>query len=421
MRLLSVVALLAVSTLSAGSAPPDAVWWRGATPGGAVIVVYPLQADGWGGDQLRARAAVSVTPKGSEPSSWGVVWLRARTAVDAGAGRVSLTGIEVLKGSFPSERDGGRALLDALRPAFPATGTLPLATLEASPAVEASRRPPPAVRPKVVPPRIVFVSGPVLVVRIDGEPVIKPIEGTNFLRVVNTRTLLFQDKYSSRFYLPVADGWLMGPGLEAAWKVPAKRPPGLDDVRRSFASGKGAAEVDEPGDAARFHLGSGRSAPVLVLTGPTELVRTGGKPELAAIAGTRLEYVRNTKSDVFLDAAARNWYVLASGHWFRARDTRGPWEFVDEPDLPRDFARIPVAHPKAAVLAHVPGAPAPAPARRVSRPGDVLAGPDGNVYRVRAGGGWEKTNGIDWYPVQTTSPYDRELIRRLEREEAVRR
>jgi hypothetical protein len=333
---------------------------------------------------------------------------------------VALQGIEVVKGSFPSARDGGQAFVDAVRQSLPATGRLPLASLEASPAVEPTRRPAAPARPKVVPPRIVFVSGPVLLIRIDGDPVIKPIEGTNFLRVVNTRTLLFQDKYSSRFYLPVADGWLMGPGLNATWTVPTRRPPGLDELRKSFAAGKGEAALDEAGDAEKVHVGAGKAPAVVVLTGPAELVRTAGRPELSPVPGTRLAYVRNTKSDVFFDAASRRTFVLSSGRWFRARETRGPWEFVDEADLPRDFSRIPRAHPKAAVLMHVPGAPEPAPLRKASRPGDVYAGPDGNTYRARAGGGWEKTNGTDWYPVQTSSPYDKELVRRLEREETAR-
>lgn len=421
MRLLPLLCVLAAPALLAGPAASDGAWWRGTATDGATIVVYPLQADGWGGDQLRARAAVAVKPKGSEPASWGVVWLRAQTSVEAGAGRVALQGIEIVKGSFPSARDEGKAVVDAIRQSLPETGTLPLASLEASPAVEAMRRPAAPARPKVVPPRIVFVSGPALVVRIDGDPVIKPIEGTSFLRVVNTRTPLFQDKYSSRFYLPVADGWLMGPGLNATWTVPTRRPPGLEDVKKSFLAGRGAGDADDAGDAERFHLGSGKTAPVVVFTGPAELVRTAGKPELSPIPGTRLEYVRNTKSDVLFDAASRHWFVLSSGRWFRARETRGPWEFVDEAELPRDFARIPKAHPKAAVLSHVSGAPEPALVRKGSRPGDVYAGPDGNVYRVRAGGGWEKTNGTDWYPVQTSSPYEKELVRRLEREKAARR
>ena len=325
MRLLPLFVAFAAPYLLAAPAPSDGAWWRGTDADGAAIVVYPLQADGWGGDQLRARAAVAVKPKGVEPASWGVVWLRAQTLVDAGTGRVALAGIEVVKGSFPSARDGGKVLVDAIRQSLPATGTLPLASLEASPAVEPTRRPAAPPRPKVVPPRIVFVSGPVLVVRIDGDPVIKPIDGTNFLRVANTRTLLFQDKYSSRFYLPVADGWLMGPGLNATWTVPARRPPGLDELRKSFAAGKEPGEVDEPGGAATFRLGGGKAPAVVVFTGPAELVRTAGKPELSPVPGTRLEYVRNTKSDVFFHAPSRHTFVLSSGRWFRARETRGPW------------------------------------------------------------------------------------------------
>ena len=47
-------------------------------------------------------------------------------------------------------------------------------------------------------------------------------------------------------------------------------------------------------------------------------------------------------------------YFLVSGRWFSAPDFSGPWTFAT-PNLPEDFKRIPLSHPRSRVLASVPG------------------------------------------------------------------
>ena len=79
-----------------------------------------------------------------------------------------------------------------------------------------------------------------------------------------------------------------------------------------------------------------------------------GSPELAPIAGTPLLWVTNTESDLFYDAAGPAYYFLTSGRWFRAATLEGPWEYASS-TLPEDFQRIPADHPRAHVLAAVPG------------------------------------------------------------------
>ena len=99
--------------------PSDGACWRGTDADGAAIVVYPLQADGLGGDQLRARAAVAVKPKGSEPASWGVVWLRARDERRGGDRARGAHGNRGREGKLPvgpGRRDGAHRI-DPAEPA----------------------------------------------------------------------------------------------------------------------------------------------------------------------------------------------------------------------------------------------------------------------------------------------------------------
>jgi hypothetical protein len=89
---------------------------------------------------------------------------------------------------------------------------------------------------------------------------------------------------------------------------------------------------------------------------PTELIVFKGNPNFVPVAGTLL-WATNSSTDVFIDTATNDYFVLLSGRWFRAVGTSGPWSFVPANALPADFARIPLSSPAAVVLAAVAGTP----------------------------------------------------------------
>jgi hypothetical protein len=93
---------------------------------------------------------------------------------------------------------------------------------------------------------------------------------------------------------------------------------------------------------------------VFVSKTPAELLLLQGPPVYAAVAGTKLFWVRNTDSDVFRAGRDGPIYYLVSGRWFSAPAFTGPWTFAT-PNLPDDFKRIPLEHPRSRVLASVPG------------------------------------------------------------------
>ena len=67
------------------------------------------------------------------------------------------------------------------------------------------------------------------------------------------------------------------------------------------------------------------------------------------------EYATNTNSVVFVFTPTQQFYYLTAGRWFQTTDLQqGPWTYAT-PDLPPDFAKIPLSSPASAILASVPG------------------------------------------------------------------
>lgn len=236
--------------------------------------------------------------------------------------------------------------------------------------------------PNNAPPRIIFSDRPAVLILVDGSPVLRLVEGeTDLLRVVNTRALVVSDRRQKKFYLRLMDGWLEADALEGSWWIAKDAPPALDRVKDELARG---GQVDlltlawGDGRDGRANGSAAKSAPtfaqaardgtfpvVYVSTTPAELIRTrGGGPRFKVIKDSKLLYVENTGGSIFYDTESRRFYVLISGRWLGSDALEGPWADVPGRDLPAGFKRIPAGHPRAGVLASVPGTPQAREARQ---------------------------------------------------------
>ena len=208
------------------------------------------------------------------------------------------------------------------------------------------------------PPAIFFSTAPSLLVLIDGEPVYRPVPGTDLERVVNTKPLIVRDP-AGMCYLKILDGWMQAYSLDSSWWSVSGVPPegGPVALRQAIAS-RTVDLLDRINT--KESVGTPRlsddSAPVVVVAqAPAQLIVTDGPMVFAPIAGTALEYVVNTTADVFREPTDQELYVLIGGRWFRSWKTEGPWQAVAARDLPADFARIPDGSPKAAVKTSLSG------------------------------------------------------------------
>src|SRR5207248_605722 len=89
-------------------------------------------------------------------------------------------------------------------------------------------------------------------------------------------------------------------------------------------------------------------------TEPAELIHIQGEPKYVPVPGTSLLWISNTESDLFRLGETGPLFYLVAGRWFRAPNLNGPWTFAT-PNLPEEFKKISLEHPRSRVLASVPG------------------------------------------------------------------
>jgi hypothetical protein len=336
-----------------------ASWPRQIHADGNTITVYQPQLDSWQDNRLTGGAAVSIQAASSPSPTYGVIWFSARTEVDRAAEEVTLRDIKITHSSLPKPPSGGPDYLQILRQYIPAAiQSLSLKQVEASltvTQVERQRRQQPLEN---VPPRIYFRTGPAVLVLVDGPPALRPVPGTNLLRVINTRSLLLLDQESGTYYLYLRDRWLQAPGLQGPWKVAMNPPSTLEIAKKSAEAAQDADLMEEPSPEVQEALDRDAAPTIYVSTTPAELIETNGPPNFQPIAGTHLLWAQNSHCNLFLNTADQNYYVLISGRWYRSGDLeryQRPWIFVSGADLPKDFARISATHPAGDALPAVPG------------------------------------------------------------------
>lgn len=360
--------LFIVSPVAAQDAAADGDGQEGAQDNGwpqvllhddSMVTVYQPQLESWQDNVLQARSAVSVKTKAAATPAYGVVFFSARTEVDRSSGMVGFEDLKIINVHFPGSTDeaGYRHVIEDGMPGWPRT--MALERLEADLAItKASMKTQRQVPVENNPPRIIFSQEPSILVLVDGTPVPRPVEGSELLRIINTRALILLDKATGIYWLYITDHWEQSKAVEGPWSRSSNPPASLDQAK---AAAVAAQQVDLL-DGTDAGGGQAKRPPagirVFVSTVPAELFQSTGAPDMQPVDGTQLLSVKNSEDYIFLNMADNKYYVLASGRWYRSRSLqKGPWEFVPGGELPGDFRDIPVNHPKGDVLASVPGTP----------------------------------------------------------------
>jgi hypothetical protein len=358
-------AALAQSASSDGEAAPEQElqWPRVVEGDGMTFTIYQPQIDKFADAMLEARAAVKVDTKVGEKTqtSYGVIWITAQTFIDKENELVELSDIQVVKANFPTAPEKSQDYLEIMRANTEPTRTVSLERIEANLAITQADKKGEAVPLKNDPPRIFYRSTPAILVIIDGDPVLRAVEGSSHLRrVINTKSLIVET--GGAYYLSLADAWLEGPSAEGPYRRTASPPSPVQALHDAIAKDEKQTSVDlmeEPGEEIEAVLAEGKAPEIIVSTVPAELLVTQGRPQMKPISGTNLLYVENTSGDIFLDLDDQSYYIALTGRWYRSKSLeKGPWSFIEGDELPKDFAKIATSNPKANVLATVPGTPA---------------------------------------------------------------
>jgi hypothetical protein len=316
----------------------------------ARVVVYQPQIESFNGVTLAARAAVSVTPPKKDPV-FGAVWFDARTTVNRDARTVVLDSTKVTEMKFPGATPGQETWLRGVIEAEVhnwgryisydvLVAQLALVEQEQSASGRLNNQPP----------DIVYATRPTVLIVIDGDPILKDVEGTSIKSVVNTPYFIVQDKSAMIWYLKGRESWYTGGDVLGPWSAMKSSKPPQAVVELA------AKTVSTPPDSVKTDTEVVVVPEIVVRTRPAEVIQTDGEPRLEPVKGTNLLYVNNSEDDIILDIDTQQYYVLIAGRWYTTKSLAGgPWAYCPGDQLPKDFPDIPVESDLADVRSNVPG------------------------------------------------------------------
>jgi hypothetical protein len=314
----------------------------------AKILVYQPQLESFKDDKLTARAAVSITKKGTTEPLFGVIWFASRVSTDRDARMVTILDTKVTDVKFPNDPPPDKVekfkrLLESKFPEGDLTISMDrlLAMLDLVEKEQAS-----ADDLKAAAPKIIHVTHPAILVTIDGEPEMSKVEDSKLMKIVNTPFFIVFDPEKKIYYLKGGSEWLSTKDIMGAWQSDPSPPASVVAAADTFADKQG--ESGEKQDA-------GSMPQIIVATVATELIVSEGEPKYKSVTGTGLLYMSNTESDVFMEISSQKYFVLLSGRWFKSASMKGPWSYVPSDKLTPDFAKIPQGSDKGRVLANVSG------------------------------------------------------------------
>lgn len=333
--------LAAACGLFAQTDAGDPGWPRTFSDGTAELVVHQPQVDKWTDFKvLKGRCAFAlITTQGRDPV-FGTFRFDGETLVDVDRRVVLLRKVRKYDIRFPSAPGGMSEEWSALATRVMPSDAVVLSLDRVLAFVRAAEVPREEAKVLTDPPPIYASTEPAVLVILDGPPVFMDVESASLRRVVNTNWSFYQERRSKAFFLRHGDTWLKSPELQGPYALASEIPVELARLPIPSATGDPKARAKTP--------------KVIVVDRPAELIVTQGAPQLAQIGKTTLSSVTNTESDLFFEAASRSFYYLASGRWFKADTLRGPWMYAST-NLPDSFKQIPAEHPRAHVLAAVPG------------------------------------------------------------------
>ena len=315
----------------------------------ARMLLYQPQIANWDGQRhMVAYAAAAYEAPGAKGPVLGTFRVESTTAVSLEDRLVRFSPIKVSETNFPTlSREQVQDVLEAVEKGIPDDEQIialdrVLANLDHSQIVPRN-----VEGVKADPPTIYYSTRSAILVNFDGDPVWSPIKDNELKFAVNTNWDVFQHEATRTIYLRHEKIWLKAASITGPWSAAGALPASFSKLPKD----------DNWADVIASLPGASGSVPtVFVSTTPAELILVQGNPSYQAVPGTSLVWVSNSDSDVFRVGARGPVYFLISGRWFTAPDFTGPWKFTT-PELPADFKKISLEHPRSRVLASVPGTP----------------------------------------------------------------
>jgi hypothetical protein len=341
---------LLVFVTSITSFAQDPGWPRQLTNNGSVLVLYTPQVEDWQQYQsIDFRMAFQLTPYQGKQVV-GVLYINATTYEDTYNHMVRIYNLNVKDVHFPSlDPTTAAAMGQIVRTFVDVTQTFNVSMERIVACTPKKLDPSAAVNVKNDPPTIFVSNTPAIILQCEGEPALADATKGGIQYVFNANWPLFYDQKASKYYLFDDQEWQTATRINGPWTFTSRLPSSLtslgkDDNWKNLLKGA----IPAPGQV------SGPLPKIFYSTGPAEIILFNGAPVYSMIGGTSLKYATNTNNNIFYSNNSYLYYYLAAGRWFSAPGLDGPWTYAT-PNLPADFANIPISSPAARVLASVPG------------------------------------------------------------------
>jgi hypothetical protein len=330
--------------------PSDRGWPRGySLPSEGQVVLFQPQVVSWDDQKhMVALAAVSYVSKDATQPELGTIKIESDTSVALEQRLVKFSKLKITEANFKTlTKEQTMEIVNEIEKSIPEEDRL-ISLDRVLVQVDKSQITPRNLEGIKADPPLIFLSKtPAILVSFDGEPIWSPIKENELKFAVNTNWDVFQHGPTGMYYLRNEDTWLRSTDVNGPWTAAGKLP----DSFSKLPADENWKEVREslPGKPA------GKVPTVYVATKPAELILIDGAPKFVPVPGTRLLWVSNTESDLFTTGRDGPLYYLVAGRWFSAPNFNGlHWTFAT-PNLPEDFSKISLEHPRSRVLASVPG------------------------------------------------------------------
>ena len=314
------------------------------------ITIYQPQIESFKNDILEGRMAISIKPKDKE-MLFCAAWFSAKMDTDLDSRIVSLDKLSITKVHFPDIDDSSKidqltTIVEEETKTWDIEMSLDRLVASLDEVEDLSN---PSEKLNNTPPDIYFRTSPASLISIDGDPIVKEIENSDFEYVVNTPFFLVREKGKSTYYIKGGKFWYESKEITKGWKETKNVPSDINKL----------AEDNLPKEEADSVSASITEAPALIIvTKASEVILTDGEPDYQSIEKTTLLYVKNSESDIIMDVNSQQHFVLLAGRWFKSKTLKdGDWTFTEPSDLPEDFSKIPDSSDMATVRASIPGTP----------------------------------------------------------------
>ncbi|WP_456460155.1 hypothetical protein [Reichenbachiella sp.] len=341
-RFLAVIGLILLAHFGVAQETDSPFWPAQINSSKGTVTMYQPQPESLKGDQLESRAAISIKLKDETELVFGAIWLTSYLEIDRDQRLATLLSAKVNDIRLPEVFDSTK--IDVLK-SFIETEMLQwdfemnydelLATLEnidvtGNQSFDNSA------------PKIIFRESGAILIVIDGEPKFKSLE-KNYEQLINAPAFILKKK--TKYFLYGGDMWFQSKDEMKTWSRLKNPPTQLKMIKNEYYKNPQDPLTIKPDIAPE----------IIIADRPTELVITEGPVQFSPIPKTKLLFVENTGSDLFLDINTQSYYILLSGRWFSANSLDGPWQYVAADQISEEFAKIPESSIKGDVLASVPG------------------------------------------------------------------